>query len=165
MLEVNEKGECFRNGNIVTPWLNKDGYEIVSIKSKHKGKSAHASVHSLVARKYIGERPEGYTINHKDGNKRNNHVSNLEIIPHKENVRHAWEMGLCNPARGEAHGRSVLDEMKVLTIISMPKKAKNGRGKGFSNGELSRHYGVSETRISAIRNGKEWKHIHAILDN
>ena len=45
------------------------------------------SCHSLVAHFYIGSRPKGYDINHIDGNKGNNHFSNLEYITHSENVR------------------------------------------------------------------------------
>jgi hypothetical protein len=46
-----------------------------------------------------------------------------------------------------------------LTLLTLPKKSSNGRGLGFSNIELSNLYNVSETRVSNIRSGKEWKHL------
>ncbi len=51
-------------------------------------------VHSLVAQYFIGPRPEGYQVNHIDGNKTNNHYSNLEYVTPMQNIRHSVETGL-----------------------------------------------------------------------
>jgi hypothetical protein len=51
-------------------------------------------VHRLVAKAFI-RNPEGKkTVNHKDGNKQNNHYLNLEWATHSDNERHAWRLGL-----------------------------------------------------------------------
>ncbi|MBS4194358.1 HNH endonuclease signature motif containing protein [Lederbergia citri] len=49
--------------------------------------------HLLVAEAWIGPIPEGMTVNHKDLNKFNNEVENLEIISKSDNLKHAWENG------------------------------------------------------------------------
>lgn len=63
----------------------------------HVGKrylSTHGQyVHRLVAEAWIGEIPEGYEVNHKDGNKTNNEISNLKIVTPSENIRHSFEFG------------------------------------------------------------------------
>ena len=46
-------------------------------------------VHRVVAETFLGKAPfENWTVNHKDGNKLNNHYSNLEWISHSDNVKH-----------------------------------------------------------------------------
>lgn len=50
-------------------------------------------IHRLVAEVWIGPIPEGMTVNHKDLDKFNNDVENLEIVTYSENIRHAYEAG------------------------------------------------------------------------
>lgn len=67
------------------PCLDKrTGYLKVRV-SLSTGEKRTMSIHKLVARTFIGERPKGYDIDHKDGNKLNNHVSNLHYVTRKEN--------------------------------------------------------------------------------
>jgi hypothetical protein len=69
-----------------------DGYLRVKLNNKN------VSIHSLVAKFILGERPKDYVINHKDGNKLNNKVSNLEYVTIAENIKHSVENGMhiCN---------------------------------------------------------------------
>lgn len=66
---------------------NGNGYLIVNLNKNNKRKNYY--VHRLVAEHFIGEIPEGYVINHKDYDKYNNAVDNLEIITQKENIMHS----------------------------------------------------------------------------
>ena len=60
-----------------------DGYMVVDLYKDGKRKKFY--VHRLVAQEFIGNIPEGYEIDHKDINKKNNNVNNLKIVTHKEN--------------------------------------------------------------------------------
>lgn len=73
------------------------GYLMVGLNGK--GKSKNVTVHSLVAHAFIQYyEPKGIgkgkCTNHKDGNKLNNHVENLEVIDIADNVRHMFRTGL-----------------------------------------------------------------------
>lgn len=53
-----------------------------------------AYVHQLVMSAFVGPRPPGHCVNHKDGNKWNPHLENLEYVTYKRNAEHAVEIGL-----------------------------------------------------------------------
>lgn len=72
------------------------------------GKMKNKKVHRMVAEAFIPRVQGKDFINHKDGNKLNNFVSNLEWCTPKENSDHAWENGLCENVR-EAHRQRVIN--------------------------------------------------------
>lgn len=82
----------------------KDGYKEVTLQ--RNGKAHSIRVHRIVAMAFIGE-PQGEAkeVNHKDGNKKNNNVSNLEWVTSSENQIHAYKMGLQKPCGNAVNGR------------------------------------------------------------
>src|SRR5574343_1294423 len=64
-------------------------YPYVHANLRYRGESRSFRVHSLVAAAFIGPRPAGAHINHKDGDPFNNYVENLEYVTPKENALHA----------------------------------------------------------------------------
>ena len=83
-----------RKGKQLRPGIDKYGYERVVLTKNGIRKTY--SVHKLVALAFIPNPENKKTINHKDGNKRNNNVSNLEWATEKENQIHKWNNGLAN---------------------------------------------------------------------
>ena len=81
-----------RKEKVLVPIKHHGGYLIV-----HLGQSSVRMIHTLVAKAFIPN-PEGKRyVNHIDGNKHNNNVTNLEWVTSKENVNHAINTGLRNP--------------------------------------------------------------------
>ena len=74
---------------------NGNGYKNVGLSLNKSRKIFY--IHRLVAEAYIGDIGYRMGVNHIDGNKSNNHVSNLEIVTSSQNNIHAYELGL-NPA-------------------------------------------------------------------
>jgi hypothetical protein len=144
-------------GTIKNVWKNRNGYLVCKLNGKNK------PIHRVVYEHFNGEIKNNLTVNHKDGKKLNNDISNLELMTFSENAKHSWENGLARPCKGQNHGRSILDDIKVLAIITCPRRSKNGKGHGVTNKELSDLFGVSVARINAIKNGREWKHIHDLI--
>ena len=112
------------------------------------------TVHSLVAAAFIGNRPYGLQINHKDGNKQNPRAINLEYCSASENMKHACANGLLSN-KGEHHSQSVLTEGNVIDILS---KLKEGR----TQISIASDYGVNQSNISNISTDKLWSHVTSI---
>lgn len=85
-----------RKGVMLKPMLNQGGYMKVTM---HKdGKVNTEVIHRCVAEAFIPNENNLPQVNHKDGNKRNNNVSNLEWCTALENMHHAINQGLRNNA-------------------------------------------------------------------
>ncbi len=152
--DVNEKGEVFNeNGRILIPRKHTNGYQTVLFCNGIVQKNKY--IHRLVADKYLAN-PMGLPeVNHIDGDKTNNRVSNLEWCNKSFNSKHAYDTGLNNipETLGVYNGRAILNETQVLEIRSkyIPKK--------YTIPRLSQEYGVSYGTIQAIILRKIWKHI------
>jgi hypothetical protein len=105
-------------------------------------------IHSLVASAFIGPKPEGArTVNHKDGNKTNNHYANLEWATYKENNRHARITKL-NRQHGEKCNLSKFGDDAVDAIrLLWPTRR-------FTQLELGKLFGMSVGHVHEILAGK-----------
>ena len=73
--------------------LGPNSYKELGLRMNNK--YVHYTVHKLVAKFFVPtENPEKKFVNHKDGNKQNNHYKNLEWVTCSENMIHALETGL-----------------------------------------------------------------------
>lgn len=133
---------------ILKGWINDAGYHIVDL---HKdGKRRHLRVHRLYAIAFIDNPNNLPEVNHKDGNKLNITINNLEWTTKVGNVIHAWENGLAN-TRGEKNGRSKLTQLQINEIR---EKHKTGL---YTNTLLGKMFGVEQPTISMIVNLKSWR--------
>ena len=109
---INEQGQIFSNKThkILTGTIMNTGYRMVRLTTE-AGKKGYA-VHRLVAETFIPN-PDGLPIvNHKDGNKLNNAVSNLEWVSAAENRQHAIDTNITKLATGTRLQLS-LDELDL----------------------------------------------------
>ncbi len=81
-----------RKGKILKPKIDKYGYEVITLSNNKIRKSY--SVHRLIAQAFIANEENKPTVNHIDGNKRNNNYKNLEWATHKEQKEHSLENNL-----------------------------------------------------------------------
>ena len=127
-----------------------DGYLIVGL---HKnGKCKTAKIHRLVAEAFI-QNPNRYKeVNHKDENKKNNSVENLEWCTTQYNLTYGHRLEC---AKGENNHLHKLTKEQVIEIRRMYKKGDPQLGQSA----LGRKYGVAHGSIAWIVNRKSWKHI------
>ena len=132
-----------KKGNILKPQLNGKGYLRVSIGKQLK------FVHRLVAEKYIPNPNNLPQVNHKDGNKLNNCVDNLEWVSNKDNRAHALKEGL--HLYGEKCPWSKLKEQDVIYILdNYPKMTIK---------DLALKFNVNRNTISDIVHHRTWKQL------
>lgn len=95
---IDPNGNITHNRKGAKKWtINNCGYALVTLTHtdpKHRPRQSTFTVSKLVAMAYLPN-PEGYKeVNHKDGNKLNNHVSNLEWCSRKDNIIHSVDNNL-----------------------------------------------------------------------
>lgn len=136
-----------------TPQRDKDGYLFFMLYKNNKG--SNAKLHRLIALTFISNPENKPLVNHKDGNKENNNIDNLEWATSAENNKHAWENKLNQgyDKKGENHPSSKLTEKDVLTIRRMYSDG------GYTYQKLADAYGVDKSMIGLIIKRKSWKHI------
>lgn len=93
LYEINQKGEVrnYKNKRLLKPYLNEKGYQTVTLSKE--GKTKKKKVHRLVALTFLNNPDMLPDVNHKDYDRKNNHVSNLEWMGRKENVNYSSSNG------------------------------------------------------------------------
>ena len=136
-----------QHGDLMVGAIDHCGYRHTILNRKNH------SVHRIIAKTFIPNPDNLPCVNHKDGNKLNNSVDNLEWCTHSENVKHAYDNGLERKRCGEEHHAHKLTEEDVRYIKSHYIK----RDKNFGAVPLSKMFDVDRTTIHDIVKEKTWK--------
>lgn len=111
-------------GNIMKQTLGRDG-RYLSVFLCNKGEENTQRVHRLVANAFLGKRP-GMMVNHIDGNKLNNRVSNLEWCTAKENNNHAIAIGINHPGAYQKRPVRIIETGETFDGVCECAKAVKG---------------------------------------
>lgn len=133
----------FRKGRVLIQTPSKKGYPEVRISGSPR------CVHKLVMLTFVGERPTGMHINHKNGIKTDNSLENLEWISPSGNIKHAFDMGI-QSNKGEKNPRAKLNAIDVETIRTLYSK------ENYTQRQLANIYLVNQTTISQIVRRTSW---------
>jgi hypothetical protein len=129
----------------LSKFSSKNGYLRVKITINGMGKSY--SVHRLVAATFLGESKE-LEINHKDGDKTNNKIENLEYCTRSENMLHAYRNGLKVAPSGKNHNKAKgvcqIKNNKIIRYYDYMSEVDN--------------YGFSHSKVCLCCQGKRNKH-------
>lgn len=131
---------------------NHHGYATVLLTNDDRSR-AWPFVHVLVAEAFIGPKPPGSQVNHRDGVKTHNAVENLEYVTPGGNRRHAVMNGLA--AVGERHHRAKLTREQVEEIRRRYTPTRGARQ------ALAREFGVTAEYVSVLVRGQAWQHLPA----
>lgn len=150
---VNKRGYlCHYKSVKRVPTIDKRGYNTLWIRSI--GPKRNYQVHTLVAMTFLGyTRASGLTINHINGNKSDNRVSNLEVVTIQSNIKHAINTGLWD-CRGEKHIHAKFTSTDIAVIREKYANSK------ISYQELADCYNVGKSTIARIINHQSYKNVH-----
>ena len=127
-------------GKILGGSTHKDSYRFVTIKGKQ------IPIHRIVAENFIENKYDKPFVNHKDGNKMNNSVDNLEWVTQQENIQHSYKNKL-QPSAVKTYKGKFTDEQRQQI-----KDEYNNTD--ISRRQLALKYNVSHTCICDIINDK-----------
>lgn len=141
-------------GKLVSIWNDKQGYERVTLYDNNKPHVRY--VHRLVGIQFIDNPESKETINHKDCNKVNNKLTNLEWSTHRENINHAIDNGLRNTERNEKSYKRMRGENNPSAKLTdhQVMEIRNKRGQGYTLKQLAKEYGLSIPYVSNLCNYK-----------
>lgn len=110
----NQHGREWISNRILKPATKSNGYMFVGLSKDNKVSSKH--IHRLVAEAFIPNPFNKPTVNHKDGNKSNNTVENLEWVTYLENNMHSIKV-LKRDSKNSSDSRPVLQFDKEGNFI------------------------------------------------
>lgn len=154
IFSINYAGKA-NNVKQLTTHVSNTGYERICIS--YKKMAINLSIHRVVASAFINNKDSliNFEVNHKDGNKLNNCVENLEWVTPKENVKHAFEFNLCKC--GENHARSKYTNKQIIHVCEL--LTHNIKMK-----DIMEITNVSFVTIKDILYRKSWNHISCDYD-
>lgn len=144
--KVSESGFVLnKNGKTVKQRTHRLGYKVVILYSKPRTIKKNFYVHRLVALTYLPIVNSKNEVNHKDGIKSNNHVSNLEWVNRSENIKHAIKNNLIKLKKGDDHPSTILTELDKEYI-----KLKKLNGEATEK-QLAKMFNVTIASINLVR--------------
>jgi NUMOD4 motif./HNH endonuclease. len=163
MYMISEYGDIIniKTGEKKSVRKNKRGYLIVDLQviKNNKSKTKTFYIHRLVLRTFIGKNllKKKKTVNHKDGNKLNNHYTNLEWATYKEQMGHAISHNLHNSILGENNHTAIYSNKLIKNIKEMMNN-------GFTNKEIKKKLDLKKCKSTTnllynLRHNNKWKSI------
>jgi len=141
-----------KNGRILRPGKASKGY--LQVRLFRGGKQKQVLVHRLVLEAHTGPAPSPkHEGNHRNGDKADNRIENLEWVTPEENIRHAFRELGHEGVKGETHGRAELTRRKVIGIRELWATGD------YTQIELAEMFRVCHSTISYIVRRKTWRHV------
>jgi predicted XRE-type DNA-binding protein len=128
---------------------DKDGYKLINIGISRR-------VHRLVAQAFLSNPNNLPQVNHKNGIKSDNRVENLEWVSMSGNTRHAYDTSLMKGPIGKKNGNVKITKEIAIEIINLIRDGN------MLDIEIAKKFKLTQTHVSAIKNGKTWSRVTGV---
>jgi DNA-binding CsgD family transcriptional regulator len=153
-LSIDVDGNCYSSYtlNKLTPYTDRDGYLRIKVWCPVEKKTKGCYVHRALAIVFIQNTdPTTLTqVNHKDSNRRNNSIENLEWVSPKGNYQHGIEFG--NMLIGRLGYRATISDETVRQVCSLLCEGKKIM-------EICKITGLNKSTVYSIKSKQSWSHI------
>lgn len=129
------------HGKILKPQKMKRGYLEVSISSS--GRRTHRTIHTLVAEVFLGPRPEGFDVAHRDGDRSHNTVNNLFYATREDNLHSTYSYG----------GKQANGKLSLADVDEIRRRLASGD----KPTDIAHDFNVNSAAIYHIKNGTTFK--------
>lgn len=143
---------------VMKPNITKFGYARVNLRKAKSREYKSYFIHRLVASHFIDNPNNFPEVNHKDSNRLNNIVTNLEWLSKEDNIRHSFiygnasHKGLRNP-----NSKLTLEDIKAIKALYNTNR--------FYNRQIAEMFKVSSSTIDYIINNTTWSNNETNRDN
>jgi len=144
-------------GKFLRQNTQKNGYVSVVLSKNGVGKTV--KIHRIVAQAYIACDKSGLVVNHKDGNKSNNVVDNLEWTSPKKNTIHAWSTGLCKNTELSLKALELGRKLKRALDFYDAVDIRFLYSQGVTVAKIAEEYGIARAAIYNIVKHKTYKEV------
>lgn len=141
-----------KTGQLKVLRKSKDRKGYLKVYLYKENKRNFFKVHRLIAQTFIPNPDNKPQVNHKDANKTNNHVDNLEWVTNQENMDHAKHNNLLSGREGTSNGNSRYSDELITTLC---KELSSG----CSVSEVSQKFNVNRHLVKDLKAKKTWTHI------
>lgn len=161
MTEQKDIGEyiLYSNGDVYSKYFKKLLFQKPTNNISYKafplrdGARKMTYVHRLIAQAFIPNPDNLPEVNHKDGNKRNNHVDNLEWCTGNQNRKHARDTGLLiNQVMGSKHKDARFTPLQIQVV-------REALTLGYIGFQIARYFKVNRSTIYRIKTNEHWKQL------
>lgn len=137
---------------LLTPGVNRGGYAFVVLTDINKIRKS-LKVHTLVARMFLPNPEDKPVVHHRDGNRSNKRVENLEWVTYRENTAYAVQKGSYDNKNGcdNPHSKLTAEQVFYIRVHYIPRHRK------FGSNALARKFNVSKNTIFNVVNYVTYK--------
>lgn len=147
---IDELGFVYKNNRRLKTNNATNGYSSVTIRYLNGIRKVHY-VHRLVAMVFLPNPDNLPVVNHKDLNKQNNAVSNLEWVSYKDNTKHAINEGAYCDEEGTRYS-AIYNKQQIIEVCELLEE-------GLRDVDIIRKTGVSKATVEGVRKKKMWVHL------
>ena len=148
--------KIFKDGTVINNKTSKivkhrKSWDYLYVGLSIKGKPKSIYLHKLLATYFIKNISDKSVVNHINGDKLDNRLSNLEWVTRSEDGRHAYKLEL-QDKKGEKHHFSRLKDKDIVEIRRLYRS-------GQKQYKIAKQFGVGQGNISRIVTKRGWPHI------